>query len=210
MLTLMKPKVKPRILGLFLGRNVAGPESPSSDSPPTHTCRLGGGGAFSRTTQHCRATGLSIHRIFCMLQGWMWAMSSGSVITVWWLLTPCQWSLWPELVWCDTYRTAQEYYCSTRSKCRRFTYSTHCSLEKCNGVYQCACVSACVCLSLCVCVCLSVCVCVCVCEEKMELSLAKKQPRRAVWCKTKLLNSGGQFDQPCNLFTGAIPAQGPC
>ena len=58
MLTLMKPKVKPRILGLILGRNVAGPESPSSDSPPPHTCRLGGGGAFSRTTQHGRATGL--------------------------------------------------------------------------------------------------------------------------------------------------------
>ena len=40
----MKPKVKPRILGQILGRNVAGPESPSSDSPPPHTCRLGGGG----------------------------------------------------------------------------------------------------------------------------------------------------------------------
>ena len=48
MLTLMKPKVKPRILALILGRNVAGPESPSSDPPPhTHTCRLvGGGGGF--------------------------------------------------------------------------------------------------------------------------------------------------------------------
>ena len=40
----MKPKVKPRILGLILGRNVVGPESPSLDSPPPHTCRLGGGG----------------------------------------------------------------------------------------------------------------------------------------------------------------------
>ena len=55
-LTLMKPKVKPRILGLILGRNVAGPESPSSDSPPH--LQAGGGGAFSRTTQHGRATGL--------------------------------------------------------------------------------------------------------------------------------------------------------
>ena len=61
MLTLMKPKVKPRILGLILGRNVAGPESPSSDSPPPHThtpAGWGGGGPFSRTTQHGRATGL--------------------------------------------------------------------------------------------------------------------------------------------------------
>ena len=57
MLTLMKPKVKPRILGLILGRNVAGPESPSSDPPP-HTPAGWGGGAFSRTTQHGRATGL--------------------------------------------------------------------------------------------------------------------------------------------------------
>ena len=43
MLTLMKPKVKPRILGLILGRNVAGPESPYSDSPHTHL-QAGGGG----------------------------------------------------------------------------------------------------------------------------------------------------------------------
>ena len=42
MLALMKPKVKPRILGLILGRNVAGPESPSSDSPPTLAGRGGG------------------------------------------------------------------------------------------------------------------------------------------------------------------------
>ena len=53
----MKPKMKPRILGLILGRNVAGPESPSSDSPPPHL-QAGGGGAFSRTTQNGRATGL--------------------------------------------------------------------------------------------------------------------------------------------------------
>ena len=44
MLTLMKPKVKPRILGLILGRNVAGPESPSSDSPPPTHLQAGGGG----------------------------------------------------------------------------------------------------------------------------------------------------------------------
>ena len=49
MLTLMKPKVKPRILGLNLGRNVAGPESPSLDSPPppTHTPAGWGGGGLS-------------------------------------------------------------------------------------------------------------------------------------------------------------------
>ena len=48
MLTLMKPKVKPRILGLILGRNVAGPESPSSNSPPPHThLQAGGGGGLS-------------------------------------------------------------------------------------------------------------------------------------------------------------------
>ena len=28
-----------------------------------------------------------------------------------------------------------------------------------------------------------------------------------MWCKARLLNSGGHFDQPCNLFYGAIPAQ---
>ena len=37
----------------------------------------------------------------------------------------------------------------------------------------------------------------------------QNQPLRAVWCKTRLLNSGGQFDQTCNLFSGAIPAQRP-
>ena len=58
MLTLMTPKMKPRILGLILGRNVAGPESPSSDSPHHLQAGGGGGGAFSRTTQNGRATGL--------------------------------------------------------------------------------------------------------------------------------------------------------
>ena len=38
----------------------------------------------------------------------------------------------------------------------------------------------------------------------------QNQPLKAVWCNTRLLNSGGQFDQTCNLFGGAIPAQGLC
>ena len=38
----------------------------------------------------------------------------------------------------------------------------------------------------------------------------QNQPLRAVWCKTRLLNSGGQFDQTGNLFGCAIPAQGLC
>ena len=41
-------------------------------------------------------------------------------------------------------------------------------------------------------------------KEKKELSLAKNSQ---VWCETKLLNSGGQFDQTCNLVGGAILAQ---
>ena len=28
-----------------------------------------------------------------------------------------------------------------------------------------------------------------------------------MWCKTRLFNSGGQFDQPCNLIGGAILAR---
>ena len=70
MLTLMKPKVKPRILGLILGRNVAGPESPSSDSPPP-TPAGWGGGAFSRTTQHSRATGLCMYKVLCSIRPWV-------------------------------------------------------------------------------------------------------------------------------------------
>ena len=38
----------------------------------------------------------------------------------------------------------------------------------------------------------------------------QKQPLGAVWCKTRLLNSGGQFDQLCNLIGGAILAQVIC
>ena len=44
-------------------------------------------------------------------------------------------------------------------------------------------------------------------QTKNELSLAKKQPLGAVWCKTRLFNSGGQFDQLCNLIGGAILAR---
>ena len=38
----------------------------------------------------------------------------------------------------------------------------------------------------------------------------QKQPLGAVWCKTRLLNSGGQFDRLCNLIGGAILAQVMC
>ena len=57
-----------------------------------------------------------------------------------------------------------------------------------------------------------VCVCVCVCKKKKKKGIVtgQNQPLRAVWCNTRLLNSGGQFDQTCNLFGGAIPAQGLC
>ena len=35
----------------------------------------------------------------------------------------------------------------------------------------------------------------------------QKQPLGAVWCKTRVFNSGGQFDQLCNLIGGAILAR---
>ena len=61
------------------------------------------------------------------------------------------------------------------------------------------------------------CVCLSTCggkkkkkKKKKGIVTGQKQPLRAVWCKTRLLNSGGQFDQICNLFGGAIPAQGLC
>ena len=62
------------------------------------------------------------------------------------------------------------------------------------------------------------CVCLSTCGAKKKKKKKKKkgivtgqnQPLRAVWCNTRLLNSGGQFDQTCNLFGGAIPAQGLC
>ena len=40
-----------------------------------------------------------------------------------------------------------------------------------------------------------------------KIVAGQKQPMRAVWCKTRLLNSGGQFDQLCNLIGGAILAR---
>ena len=61
-----------------------------------------------------------------------------------------------------------------------------------------------------------VCVCLSTCGKKKKKKKKKgivtgqNQPLRAVWCNTRLLNSGGQFDQTCNLFGGAIPAQGLC
>ena len=47
-------------------------------------------------------------------------------------------------------------------------------------------------------------------KKKKGIVTGQNQPLRAVWCNTRLLNSGGQFDQTCNLFGGAIPAQGLC
>ena len=35
-------------------------------------------------------------------------------------------------------------------------------------------------------------------------------PLGAVWCKTRLFNSDGQFDRHCNLIGGAILAQVIC
>ena len=59
-----------------------------------------------------------------------------------------------------------------------------------------------------------VCVCLSTCggkkRKKKGIVTGQNQPLRAVWCNTRLLNSGGQFDQTCNLFGGAIPAQGLC
>ena len=84
---------------------------------------------------------------------------------------------------------------------------------------MCVCVCVCACARVCECVyvCVCVCVCMCVCVRKKKEKKRKKglvtgqnQPLRAVWCKTRLLNIGGQFDQTCNLFGGAIPAQGLC
>ena len=44
-------------------------------------------------------------------------------------------------------------------------------------------------------------------KKKKGIVAGQKQPLRAVWCKTRLLNSGGQFDQLCNLIGGAILAR---
>ena len=59
---------------------------------------------------------------------------------------------------------------------------------------------------------------VCVCEKKKKkkknrkkgIVAGQKQPLGDVWCKTRLLNSGGQFDQLCNLIGGAILARALC
>ena len=40
--------------------------------------------------------------------------------------------------------------------------------------------------------------------------VVQDQPLGAVLCKTRLLNSGGQFDRLCNLIGGAILAQDIC
>ena len=47
-------------------------------------------------------------------------------------------------------------------------------------------------------------------KKKKGIVTGQNQPLRAVWCKTRLLNSGGQFDQTCNLIGGAIQAQVIC
>ena len=45
---------------------------------------------------------------------------------------------------------------------------------------------------------------------KNGIVAGQTQPLGAVWCKTRLLNSGGQFDRLCNLISGAILAQVIC
>ena len=56
------------------------------------------------------------------------------------------------------------------------------------------------------------CVCSCTCggrkkkKKKSGVVSGQKQPLRAVWCKTRLLNSGCQFDQSWNLFSRTILA----
>ena len=49
--------------------------------------------------------------------------------------------------------------------------------------------------------------CVCEKKEKKRIVAGQKQPLGAVWCKTRHFNSGGQFDQLCNLIGGAILAR---
>ena len=51
------------------------------------------------------------------------------------------------------------------------------------------------------------CVRVCVCGKKKGTVAGQKQPLGAVWCKTRLFSSGGQFDQLCNLIGGAVLAR---
>ena len=75
-----------------------------------------------------------------------------------------------------------------------------------------------VCMNVCVCVCVGVrvCVCRCVCGGVCRCVCGgvwvwpKIGTGSCVLCKTRLLNSGGQFDQLCNLIGGAILAQVLC
>ena len=47
-------------------------------------------------------------------------------------------------------------------------------------------------------------------KKRKGIVAGQKQPLGAVCCKTKLFNSGGQFDQLCNLIGGAILARALC
>ena len=80
-------------------------------------------------------------------------------------------------------------------------------------------IRACMCVR--VCVHARVCVCVYGCQMCMSeyawwknkqkgIVANQKQPLGAVWCKTRLFNSGGQFDQHCNLTNGVILARALC
>ena len=44
-------------------------------------------------------------------------------------------------------------------------------------------------------------------KKKKGIVSGQKQPPGAVWCKTRLFNSGGQFYQLCSLIGGAILAR---
>ena len=74
-------------------------------------------------------------------------------------------------------------------------------------MHACVCVRVRVCVHICESVCVCVCVCVCKKKRKKGMVAGQKQPLGAVWCKTRLFNSGGQFDQLCNLIGGAILAR---
>ena len=45
---------------------------------------------------------------------------------------------------------------------------------------------------------------------KKWIVAGQKQPLGGVWCKTRLLNNGGQFDRLCNLIGGAVLAKVIC
>ena len=48
------------------------------------------------------------------------------------------------------------------------------------------------------------------CGKKRNCVAGQKQPLEAMWYKTRLVNSGGQFDLLCNLMDGVILAQVVC